>query len=435
MEMVGYPVIFLYLLLVVGIPLALIRPYNAFLLVVFLVSAAESLRFTHTRTALLGPYFNMFDACLLIALLSMLPGLFFRGSRLQVPPVITWVIGVLLIGFFQSYINLGLTYETVRILRWSASLPVYFIISATLVDKRYKVKEFLLAVFIGSIFSAVEHIVFVQSRLVEALAQDNITFIRTISFRSPGLWLLLAGIIWVPRISYLKRPLMLLVGVLFGLSVLLNQTRSIWISSVLALPVIMVLYRIQGIMFKALVVPIIIFLLFGGMYFFLQYITPEISSGDIIRERANTLLDDAEREKSTEGRQNALTMELKYWSEGSLILGRGLFYYQNIYLIEKVAWGHLGHVTTLAQLGLLGLFVLSVYFPKKVVDAGLVLWKAADGEVRFLGLFAGLTMVWCIICFFLSDSFLSQLPTRGLIFGAAFRQAQLLLEQNKGRLS
>lgn len=56
MEPAGYPSFVLYLILIIGVPLSIFRPYRAFLLVVFLVSVADAGAFTYTRTSFLGPY-------------------------------------------------------------------------------------------------------------------------------------------------------------------------------------------------------------------------------------------------------------------------------------------------------------------------------------------------------------------------------------------
>ena len=121
---------------------------------------------------------------------------------------------------------------------------------------------------------------------------------------------------------------------------------------------------------------------------------------------------------------------MEEWYEGTLILGRGINYFCKYYLGYykggMIAWGHLGHVTTLAQLGLIGLFVYSFYFPLKVVQMSIKLWDKTSHEAKFFGLLSGLTMIWCWICFFMSDSFLGQHVTEGIIFGSAWRQEMLL---------
>ena len=408
-------------------------------MVVFLTAAANADAFTYTRTPLLGPYFNANDACLLIALLAMISykvmpkvaGKYnVKNKNIIIGPA-KWLIVVLLIGFVQSWFFMGWTYDVLRALRWAITLPVYFVIAATLVDNKNKVRPLLLALFLGSLVSVFEHFFFVHSRMsMYQLSAEDIGQFRTIAFRSPGLWLLLAGLIWLPETKFMRRPVLIGAGVLFAVSTILNQTRSIWISSIAVLPVTFLLFRQNKIIVKAIVLPFVLLLLYGGISLTMHYTTPEISPGDIIVPRFKILFQGDMINESTITRRLDFQMEMEKWSHGTLILGRGLSYFAPYYMIpyrgNRVAWGHLGHVSTLAQLGLIGLFVYSIYFPFIMIQASRKIWKETSDEIKFLGLFAGLTMIWFWICFFMSDSFLSQHAAAGIIFGAAWRQALLL---------
>ncbi|MFC1850235.1 hypothetical protein ACFL27_08595 [candidate division CSSED10-310 bacterium] len=433
MEPSGYPEYFLFFILITGIPLALLRPNKAFLYVVFLVSAADTYTFTFTRTKLLGPYFNAHDACLIVAISSLLPHCLILRKKLLIPDVVKWILLILGIGFIQSFYILGWKYDyfLLRSLRWALSLPLYFVIAATLVDEKNKVRPFLIAVLVGSVVSAIEHIYFIISHTQDFLSTSSIREIRTIAFRSPGIWLLPAGIIWLPKAKFTYRILIYGSGSLFALSVLLNQTRSIWISSVLVLPLTMFILPQKNIMIKAVVIPIAMISLFTGMIFFKTYLLPEIKLGSIIEQRGQTLLEDNQRHYSTRTRQLAIKFELGAWSEGILILGRGLNYMASNTDDKNIAWNHLGHITTLAQLGLIGFFIYSFYLPKVIIQGSRRLWKLPSPEIKFLGLLACLTMIWCWICFIMSDSFLTQNPMRGIIFGAAWSQFVLIKSINK----
>lgn len=423
MEPVGYPSFVLYLILLVGLPLAFFRPYISFLMVTFLLAAADAEAFTFTRTSFLGSYFNANDACLFIAL-SGTASYLSMGANFQFPAVCKWIIAVLIIGFFQSLYVLGWTYDVLRALRWAINLPVYFVIAATMVDDKDKVRPFLLALFIGSLVSAVEHILFVQARIpIFVKASYDISVIRTIAFRSPGVWFLLAGLVWLPEIKGLNRSIILAAGLLFALSVLLNQTRSIWISSVAALPISILIFRQIGIIPKVIKLSFVLSLLVAGVVFAMNFTIAKISAMAIVEQRVQTLVNEKERHYSTIKRQKAFNREITEWSNGTIILGRGLCYFQPYYKSQRMAWGHLGHVTTLAQLGLIGLFVYSFYLPAIIIRQSKELWlRATSQEVRFLGLLAGVCIIWHWICFFMSSSFLEQCPVLGIIFGAAWAQ-------------
>jgi len=65
-EIQGYPAIFIIITLALGIPLAILKPYEAFLLSILLLTAGDAVMFNRTRTTLLGPYLNLGDVCVLI---------------------------------------------------------------------------------------------------------------------------------------------------------------------------------------------------------------------------------------------------------------------------------------------------------------------------------------------------------------------------------
>ncbi|MDH4027217.1 MAG: hypothetical protein OEU95_00100 [Nitrospirota bacterium] len=428
MEATGYPGFILYLILLFGIPLALTRPFRAFLLVTFILAAANSKAFTFTRTDLLGPYFNAHDACLLVALAGISPYILFQIKKIQVPDITKWIIAVLLIGFVQSWFVMGGTYETLRALRWAINLPVYFIIAATMVDNNKKVRYLLLALFLGSIVSAVEHIVFVRSAIEHSrFSINNVGEFRTIAYRSPGIWFLLASLVWLPKFRGIDRKLLFGAGILFAISVVLNQTRSIWISSIAALPASFLLFKNRMKNIRTILIPLMFIVITASAMFLLPHITREIDPINIITERLETFSDPDIRYLTTITRISALEREIDAWSSGTLILGRGLAYFMPLHAPnDHIAWGHLGHVTTLAQLGLVGFAIYSIYLPFTVVTACRKLWRHNSYEIKYFGLLAGTTMIASWICFLMSDSFLAQHATEGIIFGAAWRQARLM---------
>ena len=74
------------------------------------------------------------------------------------------------------------------------------IIAVNMIDKKEKINSFLIILLIGSVISALSHIVFVKQRIsAMALSSEDIHLFRIIAFRNPGLWLLLAGIFYLPK--------------------------------------------------------------------------------------------------------------------------------------------------------------------------------------------------------------------------------------------
>lgn len=417
MGAVGYPSFILYIAVLIGMPLAFKRPFLSFLLVVFAFSAADTQAFTHTRTLFLGPYFNANDACLLIALLAMLRYIYLREKTIQFPKVTKWIIAVLLIGFVQSWFLRGWTYEALRALRWAMNLPFYFIIAATMVDRKEKVRPLLIALFFGSVVSAIQHIVFVRFS-IDVLGVAFSQF-RTISFLGVGTFFVLASLIWVPKMKEREKLILVSACILFVISILLNQTRSIWFSSIAVFPIALLTFRHKNIDAKIVMFPVVLIGLLLGTLAITGIITPEISFIDMIIERFLSL------ESGAFTRLISFQEEMTAWFEGTLIFGRGLSFFGG-HSDEFVAWGHLGHVTTLSQLGLIGLAAYSFYLPATIIKASRKLWRYSTREVRFLGLFAGIAIMWYWICFFISGSFLSQHSLTGIIFGAAWRQAMLI---------
>jgi hypothetical protein len=420
-----YPSFIIYLILLVGIPLAIKRPFKAFILVAFLFAAADARAFTFTRIEFLGPYFNVNDACLLIAFTAMLRHISLRIKKIQFPKVTKWIIVVLLIGFFQSWYLMGWTYEVIRAMRWAVNLPVYFIIAATIVDSKEKVKPLIIALFLGSVVSTFEHFVFIRFRI--NTIGGYITNFRSVAFLNPGVFFIIASIIWIPKLKTTIKIILTIACILFITSILLNQTRSIWLSTVFTLPVALMLFHQRNVHAKIIVWPFILTVLSSAIFLLVELITPEIDFLDMIIYRLQSIT----MEYYTFTRLLSFELEMKEWLNGTLIFGRGLFFYNQYKDLNHVAWGHLGHVTTLSQLGIIGLAVYSFYLPLTIVKASRELWTQATSEVKYFGLFAGSSVIWFWFCFFMSNSFLTQHMLTGIIFGTVWRQAILIKTTNE----
>jgi hypothetical protein len=111
----------------------------------------------------------------------------------------------------------------------------------------------------------------------------------------------------MPNIKSFKRPLMLGGLILFAISVLLNQTRSIWISSLIALPIVFLIFKQENIIKKAIITPIFITMLFVGITLGMHYTNPAIKTQNIIIERLMTFVDSDIRYRTTITRQLALS--------------------------------------------------------------------------------------------------------------------------------
>jgi hypothetical protein len=106
----------------------------------------------------------------------------------------------------------------------------------------------------------------------------------------------------------------------------------------------------------------------------------------IIGERFDTLGEER-RDISTLSRQHALKYETDAWLGGTVVFGRRAVLLRK--MPNTVAWNHLGHITTLAQLGLLGFIVYSIWLPLVAIRDGRSNWRHSNPSVRFIGLLAG----------------------------------------------
>jgi hypothetical protein len=231
----------------------------------------------------------------------------------------------------------------------------------------------------------------------------------------------------MPKLNPKDRIIVISACILFVVSILLNQTRSIWLSSVAALPVALMLFRPKNIIYKIVAWPTMLIVLYICVLVITELIMPEIDLIGITIDRLAGL----NTRYYTFTRLLSFQLEMDAWLNGTLIFGRGLAFFSNYQEIRIIAWGHLGHVTTLAQLGLIGLGVYSFYLPITIIKSSRTLWKHATNEIKFLGLLAGTSMIWFWICFIMSNSFLAHHMVAGIIFGAVWKQARLIKSQEE----
>jgi hypothetical protein len=303
------------------------------------------------------------------------------------------------------------------------NLPVFFIISATMVDSKEKLKPLLIALFLGSIVSAIEHFMFVRFNI--DISGGSIAYARTISFLSPGIFFSIAILIWMPKLNPRDKLIIIISCIIFVISTLLNQTRSIWLSTVAALIVALLLFNPKKLIVKIFTFPTILTGFFICVLVTTGLLFPEIDLVQMIIDRLAGL----KTQYYSFTRLLSFKLEMNAWWNGSLIFGRGLWFFSEYTDSTIIAWGHLGHVTILSQLGIIGLVVYSFYLPATIIRASMTLWKHETKETKFFGLLAGIIMIFYWICFIMSDSFLSQHMVGGIIFGAVWRQAKLIKSQ------
>jgi hypothetical protein len=225
-------------------------------------------------------------------------------------------------------------------------------------------------------------------------------------------------------------------GIAFIASMVLSLTRSVWIATVAALPATPLLYRrasrgcaaasrraaasaaaaLAGLAVLAVVASVVV-----------ASLLPEVSLGRLVVERVEGLLDPELNRQSVGTRRAAAEVELEAWLDGTLLLGRGLFFFQEHMKEREEAtqtqygFGHLGYVTYLSQLGLVGLLLYGIYVPVAVVGDSRRVWRASDAPAsRYLGLLAGCCILYHALMFLMSSSLLTPWTyVPGVLAGAA----------------
>ena len=410
----GYPQTILILTLAIGIPVSFLRPYTGLLLAVLFLTAGNAPAFNQTRTDLLGPYLNLGDAFLIIALTAM----FFENLRtnkpLLIPKVVPLMLFILIIAACQSYWNLGWTYETARALRWALETPIAFLLGANMVTSEERAKKLIIALLCGAILAATQHLFFVFTTwIAKSFALNIHQLIRTISYSAGAVpsAFLLTGVIWKMPKNLRHKIILLIIGILLLASLLLSQTRSVWIATIGAVPFMLILFkkrnRIIYIM-KFVTILIIMALAIGWIS---ERVLPGLDILKTTSDRIKLLMEKDVKAIQIGTRERAFKAETGHWLDGTLIFGRGLYYYQSIpnpkKMIEAIAFGHLGYITYLSQMGLIGLFIYGVYFQLMVYKNGRWLWWNGGSTVlRYTGLLGSSSIICLSIMFLMSSSFL-----------------------------
>jgi hypothetical protein len=432
MEVQGYSPVLILILLGVGIPLAVVRPYRALLLALTVVTAGNVPRFNQTRLPGLGPFFNMADACLLVMAAAFFFDRIARKKPVRIPQVVGLLILVIGIGAIQSIWKLGWTYETLRAFRWALELPVSIFLGANLVTSSRRAKFLIAALLCANTLSVAQHLLFVVSLWhTMSLTMENYAAMRTIAYGGLSGSFLLTAVVWKPPATRRKRGLLLALGVLYLTGLFLNQTRSLWLVLAGAVPCLMILFRVRFRLRQVLMYCLLLYVVGTGLAYGMRRAMPGIDPVRLVQERFGSLLNPNTRSGSqTATRSREFDVEMSQWFEGTLVFGRGLYFFQTIENRPEggkyIAFGHLGYVTYLAQLGLVGLIVYGFYLPLSVIRDGRSLWwRSGSPAVRYLGLLGTASMVHLWIGFLVGSNLLGAgTMIIGVIYGSMWGMAR-----------
>jgi O-antigen ligase/polysaccharide polymerase Wzy-like membrane protein len=434
MNIEGYPQFVLILVLGGGFFLAFVRPYGAFLFGLLVITAGDTAKFNHTRLPGLGPYLNLADACVLVALAGFFFDRIANKRPIRTPQIVPLILFVLVLAASQSFWKFGWTYETIRALRWCLQLPIFIFLGANMVDSGDRARKLVVALLIGALLAAGQHVLTVANIWwTKSLTMENYKVMRTIAYWGGGMAaaFLLTAVVWKSPASLGKRVCCLMVGVLFLGTLFLNQTRSIWLAatgSVFCMPVLFKSgYPVRRIARFAVLVVVIAVVSAGAF----QRVMPGLNLLEMVTGRATQLVsDDPQFKAHTSTRKNAFDFEMDAWWKGTLVFGRGLWYVQKMKQSEdpkrRIAFGHLGYVTYLSQLGMIGFLVYAVYLPFGVIRDSRYLWfHDRRPAVRYVALLGGASIVFISLMFLMSSQFLSPgFEGPGVLYGAMWALAR-----------
>lgn len=415
--------IILPIIILVGLYLIIFKPYWAFLFATFVPLCFSMQTSTFARIEALGPYFNLYDACLVISLLACLTDRFINKKSFRFPKVALAIITILTIGLLNSMLRLGLTYGVIRSFRWAIGLPLLFIIAANLVDDERRVKLLLVTLIAGTVMAEAQHFFLASSLNVGNLAEKDPEAFRsgTFALANPQVWLLAGPYMIARRIP--KLWLQVGIGSLLLAASTLDQSRSVALSIVLALIVCHLYffkgphaYRIKRIL--TLVIIGIISLCFLLILNFTPLLSHTWNKLDRTMTKSST-------DETLSSRKLDFMMEGRDFLESNIIFGRGLYYYE---IYDKkyhgsVAFGHLGYITYLSQLGIIGFLVYAVFFPGSIIIKArrLFLQPSVSPGSIYLAALAGAFFIEMSLMFFFSASYLSTSIFPGILAGAIWR--------------
>jgi hypothetical protein len=422
----GYSYYWIPLVLAVAVPLGALRPWWLFLGTTVAITGGSLTEFVQTRTPWLGAFMNLNDTCLYATLWALFYDWLRHRSKIQLPGPVVAMVGILLVASFQTSLRLGVTYDTIRALRWALSFPIAFFAAANFHWDEKRAWQLAGALFLGAFLAGVQHSILIIR--IGPLAYHG--FARTIEFLASGIpqaVMVVAMLLPLPRRLGLRFFYLFAMGFML-LSTMLSQTRSVWLAMIASIPMAFLCYRQPqrlGLILRLVVVGVV-GLLIAVLVF--QAAFPEMDLIEMTLDRFFLLMDKTASEGSTGTRMRAFEYEMSHWKEGTWILGRGLDFFQGErYFNEgafstRIAYGHLGYVTYLSQLGLLGLFIYAVYLPWRGLKTSIRLWNATSVEsYRYLAALSGVVIFFLCVMFIMSSSLLGlAYHPAGLVLGAAW---------------
>lgn len=423
-----FPGFTIFILLAIGITLAVWKPFRGYLFSLFIPVALPIPTMTFTRFEGLGPYFNLYDACLVVMLTSVAVKAGRSQAISRLPMVPLAMLGVLFLGVIITTMHYGFYYETLRALRWGINVPLYFLGAFVMLRDERRHSSLLLTLFLGAVIAELQHLYFVLTN--PALGDESqLGLLRSSMFQmaKSESWLLAGPYIVVRTIKW---PwLQVSAAILFLAAAITTQTRTL----ALGLGGGFILYWLFFVRLDAArsrkYLPIAIL----AALITILIVIPRLNLGDVALGFTERLTDFAElgaTDESAVGRIQALSLESSDWYEGgpvALIFGNGLDYFTQKYMLVQTdtatdaSFGHVGYVTYLSQLGLIGFLIYAVWFPFVIVRRAMVLYRTSrNPATRHLAALGGAAFLYCAVAFIFSGHYLVTDVLAGTLAGFVY---------------
>ena len=436
LETQGYGTWLFWAIAFVGIVVLLWRPKWVMLLTIGLETALSIGRLSLTQFAVGNVPLDPHDILLLLALLSVLATGYRKRQQIYVPLIVVGLVWVLMFGFLLSAFKIPrYMFNIIGWLRWGLTLPVYYFVGRNECGDRQMVNLLLWTVMLGALVGSGTHVLW---SCVLLLKGDSLESIRNINYLTGASapWAVAAvarGTAWMMD-ARCKRLLVFLSVMMSLMSIAISLTRSLWISVIMAIPLTWIVFRkrrmgsakvrtnLHGLTILGFGVATVavLSLLFSNI---LPTLTERmLSVGELFQGNHSMEFGD---------RIGIFALDFAAWLHSPLV-GQGLGYWTPLvgnvdYSAIKQAWGHLGYITTLAQLGLVGFGVFYVWLPAAVIKSAKLLWVSADDTARQLGLLGGAWMIMVLIEFLMSGNFITiGISSAALTWGALAAYRALL---------
>lgn len=393
----SYPSLLFYLVMLIGFTLIIFLPRRAFMFSIFCLCARNLEAAVFTRP--LGPYLNLNDLFLWIAVFSMIRIVLYK-NKIWAPKLWIAITVLLLIGALQSIFKYGIVENVLRPIWASAIFPIMFLAAANSVDDNKQARSFYWVLFWGNVLGGLQHFIFVKYQLNSYSPFSDISAIRTISYAGTAYYLLITAPFSQLNKKIKGVKLMAYYGgiILIGLSVLLGFTRSIWIcviGSILAL-----MFFIRKIKAPHKVIFGIIIILFG-MFMVISVFMPAETIKGAATQRVDSFTQKTTFMQAYQDRFLSGKMAIDAWSKSSsLIFGVGTSWPPEYYETLPAGVPTLDHVNFtvyLAHLGIVGFAIYVIFLPYATIKISKYVYSRCfydyQGEIALLALaviFSGL---------------------------------------------